>query len=167
MSYFKNVFLIKIHALIIFRSFLPYLLYPLSLLHFFPLFPFNLVCFQARLEKFPVLREWSVRSWCLFKVDVSCVGTESDRELGSAAVSLPTLEMSYVNSISFMRQCEKLLIDVLWKWGKWDLQTTEKHMGVERDWKANVAYPLLSCWSFFKSSSSFFLSSSSFFVSWR
>lgn len=85
--------------------------------------------FQPGLEALPALHEWSVRSWCLFKLDMSCVGRESDRELSSAAVALPTLEMSYVNTVHFIAPWEEIIIDVLWKGGKWDLHSGEKHMG--------------------------------------
>lgn len=87
-----------------------------SLIFFFLFILLSVVIhFQPRLEGLPALHERSVRSWCLFKLDVSCVGRESDQELSSAAVALPTLEMSYVNTIHFIPPWEEIIIDVLWK----------------------------------------------------
>lgn len=92
--------------------------------------PFSLICFHPCLKWLPALPEWSVRSWGLFKLDMSCVGRESDRELSPATVTLPTLEMFYVNTIHFIPPWEEIIIGISWKGGKWDLHSGEKHMGV-------------------------------------
>lgn len=128
--------------------------FPLSVSHpptHTPIFPLSLIYVSSLVvEGLPALLERSVRSWGLFKLDVSCVGRVSNRELSSATVALPTLEMSYVNTIHFIPPWEEIVIDMLWKRGKVSL-TQWWETGLRTENRARTPVPAPFCFLFFLS----------------
>lgn len=103
-----------------------------------PLLPFSLPrlplsVFPALSEGLCALHERSVRTWDLFKLDVSCVGRESDRVLSSDVSLCPHWNGSYVNTIHFIPPRGEIIIDALWKGVKWDSHSVKRRRTADKD----------------------------------